>query len=190
MPGAEDGSDELLITNTLARITRLQQVLSDPSMAPLNQHITSAKLEWVRNYVKDNPGIPMLVFSKFRAPVMRLAEELNGALHVGSGGAVQIRRGVEEFRRGKSDILCGTIDALGEGLDLGRASRAIFIDQHWSTRAMQQAYDRIHRITADEPKHIIVLHVPHTVDELVKHVLEDGWSIQQMVYRALKEWEE
>lgn len=176
-------SAALLIPNTLAKITRLQQVLSDPFQKPFNQRIPSAKLEWVRDYVKDNPGIPMLIFSKFRAPIMRLAEELGAALHVGGNS------NYEEFKYGKRTLLCGTIDALGESLDLGRASRAIFIDQHWSTQKMQQAFDRIHRATATEPKHVLVLVTPNSVDTLVQKSLDQGWSTQTLVFNAIKEWE-
>lgn len=185
-----EGQDlSLLIPNVLAKLTRLQQVLVDPSMTPLNQHLPSAKLEWIRDYIGDNPGIPMLIFSKFRAPVLRLAEEFDTALHVGAAGK-KMGSGVEDFIYGTKDILCGTIDALGEGLDLGRASRAIFLECHWSTQKMQQAYDRIHRITAVEPKHIITLHTANTVDSLVEKSLKQGWSTQDLVFKALKQWEE
>ena len=173
----------LLVPNTLAKITRLQQVLSDPHQKPFNQKIPSAKLEWVRDYVKDNPGIPMLIFSKFRQPIVKLAEEFGAALHVGG------QSNYEDFIYGKTDLLCGTIDALGESLNLGRASRAIFIDQHWSTQKMQQAFDRIHRATATEPKHVIVLVTPNSVDTLVQKSLEQGWSNQTLVFNALKDWE-
>jgi SNF2 family DNA or RNA helicase len=190
VPVGDTESEELLIPNVLARIVRLQQVLTDPGMDPINQRVASCKLDWVREFINDNEGTPMLIFSRFREPVLKLAEEFDAAVRVGSKGSIRIKKGTDDFREGKCDILCGTIDALGEGPDLGRASCAVFIDQHWSSRAMQQAYDRIHRITADEPKHIITLRVPKTVDDLVLKSLKNAWTTQELVYNALKEWEE
>ena len=177
----------ILIVNTLARLTRLSQVSVDPRMEPFNTNIQSAKIEWCRDYLRSNPGIPMLVFSRFAYPARSLAAEFDAALLIGSKHSRITDKGVDYFKAGRTDLLFGTLDALGEAHDLGRASRAIFLDQHWSSRVMQQAYDRIHRITATESKHIIKLRVRDTVDDLIERALTNKWTQQELVYEAVNE---
>jgi SNF2 family DNA or RNA helicase len=81
--------------------------------------------------------------------------------------------------------LIGTIAAMGEGLNLQRASTAIFVDQEWSTIKMTQAYDRIHRLDITEPKVIYLLHCANTVDNLILEALTNKWSQTELVYAAL-----
>ena len=127
----------------------------------------------------------MLVFSRFAYPTLRLAREFDAAVLVGSKHARVTDKGIDHFKTGRTDLLFGTLDALGESHDLGRASRSIFLDQHWSSRVMVQAYDRIHRATATEPKHIIKLRVRGTVDDLIEEALTNKWSQQELVYAAV-----
>jgi len=180
-------SSNLLIINTLARLTRLSQVSVHPRMEPFNTNIQSTKIEWCRDYIRDNPGIPMLVFSRFAYPPRSLASEFDAGILLGSKHRRLGDKGVDHFKAGKTDVLFGTLDALGESHDLGRASRAIFLDQHWSSRVMEQAYDRIHRATATEPKHIIKLRVRGTVDDLIETSLTHKWTEQQLIYAAVDE---
>ena len=84
-------------------------------------------------------------------------------------------------------MIVGTIAAMGESLNLQRASTAIFIDQEWSTIQMAQAEDRLHRIDITEPKNIIYLIAENTVDRLVAKALEKKWSQITLVKEFLDE---
>lgn len=173
--------DEMIIPNILARITKLQQVTSDPIAAGLGTQ-PSAKCDWVAEYLEDNPEVVAVVFTRFRATAKALAARFECEYIVG---------GVEEwpeFLDGRTRVITGTIAGMGEGIDgLQRADVAIFVDQEWSTTLMTNAMDRIHRLGITTPKHIIHLYCPHTKDELVLRALDEKWTSQQLVYHYLEQ---
>ena len=173
------GEWHLLIKNTLARIVRLQQVLADPRLLGLRG--TSVKLEWIKDYVFDNPNESIVVFTKFRNVALVLAEDLDGAISIGG----KTER-YEEWQAGKVKVLCGTIKAIGESLNLQKASTAIFVTREWSSIAMTQAFDRIDRIDITEPKHLIFLQVLNSIDGLVDKALKEKWTEQQLVWEYLR----
>ncbi len=174
------GDWHLLIPNTLSKIVRLQQILSDPRL--LGLRAPSLKLEWVKDYVADNPTEPLVVFSKFRDVALQLAEDLDAAIAIGG----KVER-LADWQQGRVQVLCGTIAKMGESLNLQAASTSIFIDHEWSTIKMQQAYDRVDRIDITESKYIIHMVVNNTVDTLVQQALKDKWSDQELVWHYLKE---
>ena len=164
-----DGRDPLVIANMLALIVRLQQISVDPTL--LGFDVGSAKLEWLQGYLEDNPGIPMAIFTRFRHVATKLAGQLKAALVVGGKANT-----AELFLKGETDYIVGTIDAMGESLNLQRAHTAIFVDQTWSSISMRQAIDRVHRIDITEPKTIVYLHSDKSVDKLVRRALDQKWS--------------
>ena len=172
---------QLLVPNVLAKIVRLQQILTDARL--LGMEAETCKLDYVREYLEDNPDDPMIVFTKFRDVAIHLAEEFKGALVVGGDS----QEGLDDWLAGKKRLLFGTIASMGESLNLQRASTAIFVDHEWSTTKMKQAYDRIHRIDIKEPKLLIHLHVPGTVDDMVLNTLQEKWTMQDMIWGFLKE---
>lgn len=169
---------ELVILNALSRIVKLQQVVSDPRN--LNFEIPSAKVEWIKEFIEDNPDEPLVIFTKFRSTAVGLAGILDSDLIIGGSNSFGT-----DFISGRKNILVGTIAAMSESLNLQRASTAIFLDQEWSRTKMVQAVDRIYRINITEPKYIIYLISPHTVDNLVWKALDQKWSQIRMVEEFL-----
>lgn len=148
----------LFIGNELTKITYLQRTTSDPGFfAPSN----SVKFDWVIDYIDDNPNTPMIIFTRFSQTAQRIQETV-AKLH-------------------RSDILVGTIDAIGESLNLQWASVAIFVDLHWSSIKMTQAIERTHRMDIIESKHIIYLIAPGTIDELIMSAIKNKWSEQELI---------
>lgn len=177
--------EPLLIDNTLAQIVRLQQITSLPSI--LGVRAPSTKIEWTLDWLADNPNKPVIIFSKFRPVIEHLARKL--AKHSPDIIIGGVQSTGQRFKRGETDILLGTIASMSEGLNFQRAEVAIFIDQHWSTRVMEQAINRIHRIGITEPKLTYYLYNKNTVDiSLVLKALEEKWSDHELVYSALAQW--
>jgi len=174
--------DYLLIKNTLAHIIKLQQVTSDPHNIGFD--IEGIKTQWVKDFVTDNPDTPMVVFTRFRKAAIRLARELDAALLV--GGTKRPTVDIAPWLTGKKLVLVGTIDAMGEGLDLPRASVSVFLDQVWSSSKMTQAIDRIHRLGITEPKYILYLSIEGTVDKLIIDAIRRKWSEQDLVYHYIQ----
>lgn len=182
-----DGDDEdinyMVIRNALAKMVRLQQVTSDPHL--LGYGITGIKEEWVCDFVEDNPDTSMIVFTRFRDTAVRLSAKLRASLLV---GGQRPTAQIAPWLVGKKQVLVGTIDSMGEGLNLQRASVAVFLDLHWSSLKMQQAEDRIHRIDITEPKQIIHLVAANSIDLLIKEALAKKWSEHELVLNYIQSY--
>lgn len=166
--------DPLLIVNALAKITRLQQITSDPVM--LGVEAESAKIEWVHDWLQDNPSAKAVIFTRFRHTAEVIQKRFGGVLIVG---------GVKTVPQ-HWDMVVGTIDAMGEGLNLQAADYAIFVDQHWSTIKMQQAIDRIHRMGITSTKFIYYLICKGTVDYTIAEAIENKWDEIRFIYEAMR----
>jgi SNF2 family DNA or RNA helicase len=177
---AQVGGEYIQIKNALARLVKLQQLSSAPHL--LGYRVKSSKEEFLLEFIADHPE-PVIVFTLFRESALRLGALLKGAILI--GGLKNPSIPVAQFMSGKKDTLVATIATGGEGLNLQRATRSIFVDQHWSSMKMQQAVDRIHRLDITESKHVIYLYNKGTVDELVLQALDNKWSEQELVYHFL-----
>ena len=172
--------DDMVIPNVLAKLTKLQRITSDPSGYGV---YGPGKFEWLREFLDDNPNEVVVIFTRFRDTAFHLAEIYECGCIV--GGVLDAPKG---FLRKEDRIVVGTIDAMGEGIDiLKRASTAIFIDQEWSTTKMTQAKSRIHRLGVDSPKQAIYLYCPLSVDQLIRDSLAFKWGTQELVYHALED---
>lgn len=163
----------ILIPNALAMLVRLQQIASDPHL--LGFDVPSGKLQWLDDFLTDHPDEPTVIFSKFRDVAIGIAEKYSADIVIG---------GRREYDPNNCKLLVGTIDAMGEGLNLQWAKNAIFIDAHWSTIKMTQAIDRIHRIDIKEPKNIYLLWSCHE-DLLVLKAINEKWTESELVYYFL-----
>jgi len=175
--------DDLVITNALAQILRLQQITSYPMQ--LDYFVPSIKMQWLREWWRDNPNETVIIFAKFRKTAEHIHAMWPDELDLLMGGTPL----PELFLSGGVRGVVGTIDAMGEGLNLQRADVAIFVDLHWSTIKMQQAIDRIHRINITGPKQIIYLICRSSVDNHINRALKNKWSESEFVYEYLKETE-
>jgi SNF2 family DNA or RNA helicase len=162
----------LFIPNQLAKITLLQQITSHPEIVMSSydvlsdlDRIRSTKLDWLIDYLNDNPTVPMVIFTRFKL-TQHYIESIVKSL-------------------GRTDILVGTIDSIGESLNLQWASVAIFYDLHWSSIKMRQAIDRIHRMDITESKYIIYLIAANTIDELMMQAINAKWSEQELIRHYL-----
>lgn len=168
---------EILITNTLSQIVKLQQLATDPRLLGMSE--ASGKLQWLADWFEDNPHEPTVVFTTFRFTAHALAELHNGDICTGG-----IAAPAKAFLEGRKHRLFGTLSAMKEGYNLQRASTAIFLDSSWSSIVMEQAADRIHRIDIIDPKQCIFL-VSSEVDIDVHKAFTEKWTQKQLVYKYL-----
>lgn len=168
-------------SNAIAKLIRLQQLASDPSI--LGYDVPSIKVDWVLDWCLNNPHEPVVILTKFRHTAIRLAQQLDAALIIGS--MPTSAPGVAEFKTGKRLRLVGTIDAAGESITLDRSDVLILMDRHWSAKKMAQATDRIYSMTATEPKDVYYLYAKQTVDVLIHSAIQNKWDDATMVRKFL-----
>jgi SNF2 family DNA or RNA helicase len=174
--------NDQFITIQLTRILKLIQVTTDPTL--LGVKSSSVKLDWVMDWLEDNPNETVIVFTRFRDSAIKIHSTLmpNASLIIGGN----TNKHISKAELASKPQIVGTIAAMGEGLDLPHIDNAIFIDVEWSSILMQQAIDRIHRINIDNVKHLYFLRCQNTVDELVHQAVRDKWSTKELVENFLK----
>lgn len=180
-----DTGDVMLVKNHLGRILRLQQAASDPRL--LGTDDNGGKLEWLLEYVDDNPDDTLLVFTRFRDTAIRIANILGIPYYVGGATNMPPNTRLEDHPK-----FVATIDAAKEGLNLGHIWHTVFFDCHWSSIAMAQAVDRTERdLQATEARRITYLEAidanhQATVDALVRQALAGKWDTIALVNAWLK----
>lgn len=171
---------DLVIPNVLALVTKMQQVSSWPALInperKLYTAIESAKINWLFEFLTDHPieTEPCVIFTRFRDLAIELSTKLDCDMVVGG-------------HRGNvgGPLLVGTIDAMGEGLNLQWAKNVVFMDGHWSSQKMTQAIDRVHRIDIKEPKNLYMLWSTHE-DKLIYDAYEKKMSESEFVYYYIR----
>lgn len=175
-------SNPLYVPSRLAQILRLQQVAVDPRL--INSQVASAKLEWLDDFMQDNPEEPVLIFTNFRQTAKYIAEKYKAQLIVGGMKPLD-----PDFLRAQNRVVM-TI-ASGEALSLGWLKTAIFLDTNWRWGLMAQALDRIHRIDITEPRHTIYLQAQGSIDHLIMNSSQGKWDhfklIQEYVRSSTRE---
>ena len=79
---------------------------------------------------------------------------------------------VDAFQNGETDVFISPIRCGGVGINLQRASDALFIERTWTPSEMTQAEDRIHRLDSMKPVTITYLDAVDTIDERLAEVIE------------------
>lgn len=167
---------ETSVSIVLTQILRKTQITSDPALLGLPTG-ASVKLDWVREWLEDNPNESVLIATRFRAVAEQLAKELDGFTLVVGGKRGTIDSSVRR--------IVGTISAMSEGLDLPHIDNTICIDTETSPILMQQLMDRTHRINIDVPKNIYYLQCVNTVDALVDMCWRSHWNTAELVKHYL-----
>lgn len=105
-----------------------------------------------------------------------------------------VRDSVVQAFKGCKDpaILVGTIQAMGEGLNIDECDVEILCDQAWTPTPNEQFMDRIHRVTSTRPKHYYRIIVANTVSEdkatLVAtraEARDEIWSMRQAALKMI-----
>lgn len=153
--------------------TRVNVKLTEPS----------SKIDAVKEYIQDNEGKRILVYSSSKQACYLLhASLLRSRIRseVLSGDTPDSERKdmVQRFVANQFQVFIAVIQAAAEGVDgLQYATdTAIYLDRSWSTIKNKQSEDRLHRGGTKDTVHIIDVMARNTVD-LGRHTkLEHKWE--------------
>lgn len=105
--------------------------------------LSTARIETVKEHVRRAIGEgPLLVFSSYRAPVLAMADIPRTRVITGGVSVEDRAQWVRDFQEGRIDCIAGTIDSMGSGLTMTRASRVVFVDQDYTPAMNMQALGR------------------------------------------------
>lgn len=136
----------------------------------------SGKFERLR-YDLGERTRPTLVVAHFRRSVeaaCQLADGLGQRAEYIHGGVSRTARArtVAEFKAGKIDVLCGSLDTIAEGLQLTAADMIIFLETSFKPSRNQQAMRRIHRMGQTRPCTMLDYCTPDSIDSGKRELVE------------------
>lgn len=148
----------------------------------------SAKLDRMEELVEEavTNGKQVVIFSNWTQMTDAIWSRLFGKyrLSIITGETKDIDRqdNVSEFQSGASQVIIGTIGAMGTGLTLTAGTVEIFMDEPWNNALKEQAVDRCHRIGTKENVTIYTLLCKDTIDEKIHDlVLKKGAIADAMI---------
>lgn len=92
---------------------------------------------------------PVIVFTIHHEVTAALAEKLASYkpnIINGTTSAKAKNQYVADFQSGKTNLIIGNEQSMGEGVDLSRASTIVFVQNSWSTASLEQCASRIENI--------------------------------------------
>ncbi len=137
----------------------------------------------------QNRTRPTLVLAHYRDVVeacAAVARDLGASARCVHGGVSRADQGeaVRQFKNGKLDVLCGSLETLAEGLNLMVADMAIFVEVSYKPYRNEQAKYRVHRLGSERPVTILEYLTPNTVDQRTRQLLAEKTDQQMRVLTA------
>lgn len=185
-----DGT-EVFCDMAITQLVRLQQVAGGFIRTEDKRSITVGYAKERRLRVvlrRELENGPVIVFCKYREEVaacgraaMALTDrELRLGYITGDDRKHRVAT-VEAFQHGEIDVLICQVRAGGVGLDLYRASTAIFYSATFSYIDFDQAVSRVHRHGQTRPVRIVLLQAQETVDSDIYSALLLKRKVSEMV---------
>ncbi len=154
---------DVIVPNVLTQLIRVRQICNAPEL--LNLKGKSPKLQWIKEWIEDNPDTPTLFFSNFTQFIELTPIENQITGRTPSKTRERIRK---DFQEGKINQLIINIQAGKEALTLDRAQVAVFLDIYPPYGDIDQAENRFTATTEklkDKPHTIIQLMMADSYDE-------------------------
>lgn len=173
-------TENIVVQGVLDRLVRERQICLAPELIGLKGK--SPKLEWIKQYIKDYPEKPIIIFSKFTSFIKLLEKELPEESFYSIIGSTTTKLRNEyklAFQEGKRNVLIIQIDVGKEALTLDRAEAIVFCDKYPPASDISQAEDRFVATTkekADKPHTIIELMMKNTYDEQLYELVKQRKS--------------
>lgn len=175
------GNDtEHFILNPLQRTTLLRQATSE------TRALAAVELF-------DTLNAPAIIFTYFKDTAMQIDFALAARGHRSfaitgtTPDATRVHYLVNwRNSRSKPAALVVTLGVGGVGLSLDEADVVIFAGMSWSSVEMEQALERIHRVTSTRPKHAYYIACKNTLDEAVLWAAEEKADRRAYALAALK----
>lgn len=169
-------TEDIITQGVLDRLIRYRQICLHPAILGLKGK--SPKTVWLKDYLKDYPDRPTIVFSKFTTYLKMLSVEIKNiphALLIGETPVTRRQEIVNDFQAGGLNLLLINVDAGKEALTLDTAEAIIFMDKYPPVGDIEQAEDRFVATTeahADKPHIIYELIIKDTYDEQIYDLIE------------------
>lgn len=156
----------------LAKLMELKQFCSKIKVAKV--------IEFVKEFIDSSDNRKIIVFSQFIATQKALRDAFpgNSVSLLGEDSAEKRQEAVEKFQNDPNiRVFVGSTIAAGVGLTLTAADTVVFADLMWSPADHEQAADRVHRISQENPVFIYYLVYKDSIESMIWHVVGHKLSV-------------
>lgn len=183
-------TDNIICKQPIDRLIRYRQICQDLRLLQLKGK--SAKTEWLKQYYKDYPEKPTIIFSTFTSYLKILAEECPKSYALITGETSnKTRKEIEQkFQNGELQYIFANIKAAKESLTLDRAEVTIFLDEYPPIGDILQASERFtatQETKKDIPKTIYELMLKNTFDEDIYAALAEH-KTETDIFNSFKQY--
>ena len=199
----KDGKSNLIATNVLTRLLRLQQLTGgfipeDPEAEEVKMlQVSEAKMNLLVETLADllTAGHKVVVFARFVAEIEKILEVSRAKLKVEPGyiyGKVKHDLRGEMVEKFQTDpdcrIFVAQVQTAGLGITLHAADNAIFYSTDYNYGVYDQCKARIHRIGQRHNVNYIHLIAEKTVDEKIYKILKNKGNIAHDIVDRWREY--
>jgi SNF2 family DNA or RNA helicase len=175
------------IPNGAARLVRLQQIIENPAL--IGGPDDSAIMDDFEQKVIDSRPEPWVFFFKYKESCNLMAERLrkkNLKVGVYNGDvATEVRTNLEDqFQAGDLDVLCGTLDAMREGITLTKSHLMGFGTRAFVPAHNEQAEMREDRLGQQELVRVYIPQAEGTVATDKVHAIN---KLKESIVRTVLE---
>lgn len=170
MRAAEQGADAgqlFRIPNGAARMVRLQQIIENSAL--LGGDDDSAIMDDFEQKFADSRPYPWVYFFKYRESCELMAERLRNkygaevGVYNGDTKPADRTKMEDAFQRGELDAICGTIDAMKEGITLTYGHLMAFATRSFVPDVNEQCEAREDRLGQQEQVRVYIPQATNTV---------------------------
>lgn len=156
----------------LAKLVELKQFCSKIKVQKV--------VEFVKEFIDSSENRKIIVFSQFIATQKALRDAFpgNSVSLLGEDSAEKRNEAVEKFQTDPNiRVFVGSTIAAGVGLTLTAADTVVFADLMWSPADHEQAADRVHRISQENPVFIYYMVYKDSIESMIWSVIGNKLSI-------------
>lgn len=181
------------VKNAMDQIIKQQQVTTNCCKFPTCK--TNPKFEWLRDWLEDNEGEKIVVYSKFAETIKALQAYLEKkkipcCTYIGEMSGTARTASKDKFvQHPEVRVMLGTIGALGTGVDgLQHVCRnVVFLDRDYTPGLNEQAEDRVNRSGQVGMANIWILHARNSIDQHVEGIQSKKAEDIKEVFRRVRD---
>jgi SWI/SNF-related matrix-associated actin-dependent regulator 1 of chromatin subfamily A len=144
-------------------------------------------LKFIQEQAEGYDDTKFIVFGHHKFVLQTIAAGLPGSVLVTGKTAIADRMAaIDKFQSHSTcRFFVASIRAMGAGVALTAASRAIFVEQDWTPGVLRQAEDRLHRIGQESPVLVQYLVVLDSIDtNIMRTVIGKMGVVERVVERV------
>lgn len=135
-----------------------------------------AKIPYIAEFAEGllEQEIPLVIYAWHKNVVHGIAKELEyftPQIITGETPAMKRHEAIKKFQSGATNLIIANMLAAGTGITLTRSSTVLLAELDWSPAVVNQAIDRVHRISQKKNVLIYYFLVENSLDSIITNVV-------------------